>query len=92
MRLITTDQLAHMEVINLCDGARLGYPTAVEFDADDGCVKALLVPTDGGLFSLGKPPVYRIPRCRIECIGEDTVLIKMTAAELSECLQGKKKR
>ena len=29
MRTVTTTELACMEVINLCDGVRLGYPSAV---------------------------------------------------------------
>ena len=30
MREITTTDLCAMEVINLCDGGRLGYPSALE--------------------------------------------------------------
>lgn len=94
MRQITTTELACMEVINLCDGGKLGYPTAVELCADDGHITALLVPRECGLWGLGKSEQYRIPWCRIECLGEDTVLVKLTAAELSTCLvrsSGRKK-
>ena len=93
MRHITTTELSCMEVINLCDGGKLGYPSAVELCADDGQVTALIVPRESGLFGFGKSEHYRIPWCRIECLGEDTVLVKLTAAELSECLcrGGKKK-
>lgn len=93
MRQITTTELECMEVINLCDGGRLGYPSAVELDADAGCITALLVPRDTGLFPFGKSECYRIPWCRVECLGEDAILVKLAAAELATCLvkQGKKR-
>ena len=86
MRHITTEELARMEVINLCDGARLGYPSALELCAEDGKITALIIPRECGFLGLGKTERYRIPWCRIECIGEDTILVKLTAAELTSCL------
>lgn len=86
MRHITTTELACMEVINLCDGGKLGYPTALELCADDGHITALIIPRECGFLGFGKSEHYRIPWCRIECLGEDTVLVKLTAAELSSCL------
>lgn len=93
MREITTTQLESMEVINLCDGGRLGYPSALELKPEEGCITALIVPLEHGFLSLGRSECYRIPWCRIECIGEDAILVKLTAAELSTCLvkQGKKR-
>ena len=87
MREITTADLFCTEVINLCDGGKLGYPSALEFCAEDGKVTALIIPKDCGLFSFSKAEHYRIPWCRVECIGEDTVLVKLTAAELTSCLE-----
>ncbi len=92
MRPINTHTLFSMEVINLCDGARLGTASALELDADCGNATAVLIPLDSGFFSFGKSDCYRIPWCRIECIGEDTVLVKLTAAELAGCLSKKGKR
>ncbi len=91
MRQITSIELEKMEVINLCDGARLGAPCAIELNADDGCVTAICVPRDCGFFHFGRSEYYRIPWCRIECLGEDTILVKLTAAELSNCLVKKGK-
>ena len=85
MRTVTTTELACMEVINLCDGARLGYPSAVELNVDDRCATAILVPKETGFLCFGKQETYRIPWCRIECIGEDTILIKMTDGDLAGC-------
>ncbi len=92
MRSITTITLFSMEVINLCDGARLGCISSLEIDADCGSISAVLIPVETGFFSFGKSDNYRIPWCRIECIGEDTVLVKLTAAELAGCLCKKGKR
>lgn len=86
MRHLTTSALECMEVINLCDGGKLGFPTALEFCADDGRITALLIPRENGFLNLGRSEHYRIPWCRIECIGEDTILVKLTSAELSSCL------
>ncbi len=92
MRQITSTELESMEVINLCDGGRLGFPSEIELNADDGCITAILVPRECGVFSIGKHESYRIPWCRIECLGEDTILVKLTAAELSSCLVGRTKK
>jgi sporulation protein YlmC with PRC-barrel domain len=82
-----------MEVINLCDGGKLGYPNALELCADDGHAVALMIPKDKSFLRLGPVEEYRIPWCRIECLGEDTILVKLTAAELSSCLvRGKRKK
>ena len=86
MRQLTTTELECMEVINLCDGGKLGFPTALEPCADDGRITALLIPRESGFLNLGRAEHYRIPWCRIECIGVDTVLVKLTSAELSACL------
>ena len=86
MRQITTAELECMEVINMCDGGKLGYPSAVEICVDDGRVTALIIPRESGFLCFGKQEHYRIPWCRIECIGEDAILVKVTAAELSSCL------
>lgn len=88
MREITTTDLFCMEVINLCDGGKLGYPSALELCAEDGRVTALIIPRESGFWGLGKTEQYRIPWCRIECIGEDTVLVKLAAAELTTCIVG----
>ncbi len=66
--------LCEKEVINICDGQRLGYVSDLELD---GCGKvlALLVNTSTKLFSFGKEKCICIPWDRIERIGEDTVLV-----------------
>lgn len=85
MRQLTTTELSAMEVINLCDGARLGCPDCFELDCEDGRLTALLVPQSTGFSLFGKTEYYRIPWCKIQCIGEDTILVKLPDAELSAC-------
>ena len=85
MRQLTTTDLFAMEVINLCDGGKLGCPACFEMDCEDGRLTALLVPQSTGFSLFGKTEYYRIPWCKIQCIGEDTILVKVTAAELSSC-------
>jgi len=85
MRSMNTNELFSMEVINLCDGCKLGCPSALELDCDGGSVSALLIPCRKGLSLFGKTEHYRIPWCKIQCIGEDTILVKITATELISC-------
>ena len=86
MKPTTTLALQNMEVINLCDGAKLGYPCNFEINAENGCVLALCVPKETKWLNVCKPEEYRIPWCRIECFGEETILVKLPPEELSGCL------
>ncbi len=61
------------EVINIRDGARLGYISDVEVDVDCGQVVAIVVPGCG--FSLFGGEDYVIPWENICRIGEDIVLV-----------------
>ena len=79
----TTLELREKEVINLCDGARLGYPSDFEFDMSDGRILALIIPGERGFFGACKNRDIVIPWCKIECIGEDTILIKLSASDIS---------
>lgn len=83
MQRINTHELAKKEIINLCGGGRLGNANGVEFDVSNACVLALLVPQGGGWFSFGKTDYLRIPWRCVECIGEDTVLVRMSEQEIA---------
>ncbi len=75
----TLQNLKKLEVINLCDGTRMGAVCDVEMDLNLGSITALLVPRRCSLFEWirrdGKRTI-RIPWCRIERIGEDTILVR----------------
>ena len=85
MRRCSTVELRELEVVNLCDGARLGYASDFEFDREDARITALIIRGSCGLLGFGKEEDLVIPWCAIECIGEDTILVKLTANELSCC-------
>ena len=88
-----TDELRQKEVINLCDGARLGYVCDFEIDICDGRICSLIVPRGTGFLGLGKNADIVIPWCRIDCIGEDAILVKLPKEELDACeWRGKKHR
>lgn len=64
------------EVINLADGARLGYIFDVELDVETGKVISLIIPGQGKVLGLfGKESEYSIPWEAIKKIGDDIVLI-----------------
>lgn len=85
MKHCSTAELRHLEIVNLCDGSRLGYASDFEFDCEDARITALIIGGACGLFGFGKEEDIIIPWCKIECIGEDTILVKLSQNELSAC-------
>ncbi len=68
--------LQKKEVINLCDGCRLGYVCDLEIDLCTGKICSIVVPGEGRWLSLfGKCEDYVIPWCEIKKIGEDIILV-----------------
>lgn len=64
------------EVINICDGCRLGYVSDVELDLVCGKVVAILVPGPCRFFGLfGRDHDYVIPWNCIKRIGGDIILV-----------------
>ena len=64
------------EVINLCDGTRLGYVDDVEVDTCTAQVTALVISGHSRLFGLlGREPDVVIQWKDIEVVGEETVLV-----------------
>ena len=92
MKRFTTSELREMEVINLCDGARLGYACDFEFDKCDGKILSLIIPGERTLFGGCKRDEIMIPWCKIECFGEDTILVKITPEECIFKCENKKRR
>lgn len=91
MNVCSTEDIRKKEIINLCDGARLGCATDFEINICDAKINALIVPV-GGWFGLGKNDRIVIPWEKIECIGEDTILVKMDGVCPLSDLNNKKKR
>ena len=76
MNICSTEDIRKKEVINLCDGARLGCATDFEISVCDAKIVALVIPS-GGWLGIGKRDSIVIPWENIECIGEDTILVKV---------------
>ncbi len=63
------------EVINVCDGRRLGCVCEIEFDVCDGRITAIVVRAEGGLLGIKKGEELVIPWDKIQKIGEDIILV-----------------
>ena len=92
MERFNTCDLREKEVINLCDGTRLGCPCDFEFNRCDGKIVALVVPRGGGFLGLGHGNDLIIPWHKIECIGEDAILVRLSPGEVFPSTCEKKKK
>lgn len=92
MRALSTKDLREREVINVCTGEKLGFICELEIDTDCGEVLSFTLPVESGFFSFRCREEYVIPWRKIECIGEDTILLRLSERELSEFLVGKSKK
>lgn len=91
MSRITSAQLRQKDVINLCDGTRLGCISEFEFDTCSGQICSLIL-SNGGLFSFSKDCRIVLPWNRIECIGEDAILVKISNSEFETFFKSSKRR
>ena len=82
------------EVVNICDGRRLGFVGDLEIRMPEGSVCALIVPGPYRLWGLfGKGEDYYIPWDCIRKIGDDIILIEKEfprAAPHTERKRGRK--
>ncbi len=64
------------EVINLSDGARLGYIFDAEINTETGQIESFIIPGQGKVLGIfGKDNEFIIPWKSIKKIGDDIVLI-----------------
>ncbi|MBQ9692046.1 MAG: YlmC/YmxH family sporulation protein [Clostridia bacterium] len=68
-------ELIKKEVINTCDGCRLGYVCDLEIDSMCGRINALFIPQRRKLFA--KPCFLTVKWEQIERIGADMILVKL---------------
>ena len=92
MERLNTCDLREKEVVNLCDGTRIGCPGDFEFDLCNGKITALIVPRPSGFLGLSRANDLIIPWNKIECIGEDAILVRLLPAECTPIEHGKKKK
>lgn len=76
--------LKKKEVINICDGQRIGCITDIEFDLCSGCITHLIIPGPCKMFGMfGREEEFVIPVSCVKQIGSDVILIE---ADLSKCI------
>ncbi len=91
--IINTSNLRELDVINVCDGRRIGW--LCDFEVDGACGKISAVFVSDRIFSLcGPKNTVKIPWEKVVCIGEDAVLVdcgRETENCRDECCAPKKK-
>jgi YlmC/YmxH family sporulation protein len=92
MDIISTTELRRKEIINLCDGSRLGFACDFEFDRCSAQITGLILEQQTGFLGLCAGERVIIPWCKIQCIGEDTILVNFTSHELNSFCKKKKKK
>lgn len=74
------------EVINVCDGCRLGYICDLELDTNCGKILAVIIPGPCRFFGLfGREEDYVVPWSCIRCIGEDIILVDAASDGIRRC-------
>jgi len=92
------NDLRDKDVINICDGRKLGCVDDVEVDVNTGRLVSIIVPCDGRFFGFGKTKNLVILWDSIEKIGDDTILVKIDVKEYAlkgetvEFEKGRKRR
>ena len=81
------------EVVNVCDGRRLGFVSDLEIRMPEGTVCALIVPGPIRFFGLfGRGEDYYIPWECIRKIGDDIILIEKEFPQTAPHLERKRGR
>ena len=78
--ICTLTDLRKLEVINICDGSRMGCVADIEFDLCIGNITAILIPKKWDLSDMFRKcecKYQRIHWCDIERIGDDTILVRI---------------
>ena len=80
---MTFSDLRQKDVINICDGKRLGKPLDLLLN-EHACIEALLVPSQGGFLSLlkGERDGTAISWNRVRRIGDDVILVDLDPEQI----------
>ena len=73
--LCTFNALKDKEVVNVCDGRRLGFVCDAEIDCTLGRICSLVIPGPTKLLGFVKGNTVRIPWELVERIGDDIILV-----------------
>ena len=81
----TLSEMRNKEIINIKNGARLGYVDDVEFDTETASVKSFIVYGRTRFFGfLGKDDDLVITCDEIEVVGIDTILVSANDTNLTK--------
>ncbi len=76
-------ELRQKEVINCCNGQRIGYVCDILFDRCSGQIQKIIVPGPCKIFGiLGHEQEYVIPYHCIKSIGDDVILVDVNLASM----------
>ena len=83
---MTFTELKQKDVVNICDGRRLGKPIDLVLN-ESACVDALVVPLPGGILTFLKQEKEgcMIPWNRILRIGDDVILVELHEDASAQC-------
>lgn len=85
--------MRYKEVINICDGARLGYVADVDMKLPEGQIYAIIVYGPYRFFGLfGRGEEYYIPWECIQRIGDDIILIDKPFQRRDPSLERKRRK
>ena len=77
--------LKEKEVINVCDGRRLGFVEDVEFDLCSGCITHIIVPGPCKFLGfIGRDEEYVIGLCHICQVGCDLILVEVNLEKVTK--------
>ena len=80
--------LREKEVINICDGKRLGCTCDLEIDAATGKICTLIIPEECGKWNFfGKERAYFVPWRCVKRIGDDIILVEVDREDIL-CVDG----
>ena len=82
MERFSTCELRHKEIINLCDGTKIGCPNDFEFNSSEGKITAIIVTKPGGFLWLGRGRDIFIPWEKIDRFGEDVILVRLAPDDM----------
>ena len=78
-------ELRNKEVVNVCDGKKLGNIIDLVFDTCYAKIIGIIVPSEKGILNLFKPcSDLFIPYSRICKIGKDIILVELTQKDISQ--------
>lgn len=85
LRICSFCELKNKEVINICDGRRLGFVSDIEIDLENCRVVSIIMPSDGKFFSFSRCDPVRVLWCDIEKIGDDVILVRRAERIPQKC-------